>query len=256
MPLIRLVLLLGIAGILVLFALQNWGPALPIVFLSVSSGAMPLAFWVLAAFAAGLVTSLVLSGLAGIAGFVPRRRRRVRPRATAAAEAFGEEPPASRFSYPPPPPPSAAPREPEPVASEPSPSWQDTSTRVQTPPPPAAPRDDDRASASDWEEEDASDWFEDDKREEWEWEEERPKRQPASERQERQDEQPSWQGRNYEAPQEPKRVSRSGSVYSYSYREQDKPKAGRPDSVVDADYRVIVPPYRPPETEDGEDDFR
>jgi len=62
--------------------------------------------------------------------------------------------------------------------------------------------------------------------------------------------------RNYEANTPPKRSSRSGSSYSYSYREpQDSPversggertePAKKSEPVVDADYRVIVPPYNP-----------
>jgi hypothetical protein len=54
---------------------------------------------------------------------------------------------------------------------------------------------------------------------------------------------------DYEAKQEPKTASRSGSVYSYSYREPKDSGVGKAESVVgkpvvDADYRVIVPPYR------------
>jgi hypothetical protein len=62
--------------------------------------------------------------------------------------------------------------------------------------------------------------------------------------------------RSFEASQQPQNVSREGSVYSYRYREpKDRPPA-TPDSekrdtpktggVVDANYRVIAPPYRPP----------
>lgn len=48
---------------------------------------------------------------------------------------------------------------------------------------------------------------------------------------------------NYEANTEPKSSSRSGS-YSYSYREPSNSGVGRTESVYDADYRVLTPPYR------------
>ena len=54
---------------------------------------------------------------------------------------------------------------------------------------------------------------------------------------------------DYEARQEPKTTSRSGSVYSYSYKEPNDSGVGKAEPVidkpvVDADYRVIVPPHR------------
>ncbi|MBR8840961.1 MAG: LapA family protein [Stigonema ocellatum SAG 48.90 = DSM 106950] len=58
----------------------------------------------------------------------------------------------------------------------------------------------------------------------------------------------------YERPQEPKSTSGSGSVYSYSYQEPKNSGVGKTESVYDADYRVIVPPYQPPTTKDADDD--
>lgn len=48
---------------------------------------------------------------------------------------------------------------------------------------------------------------------------------------------------NYETNTEPKSSSRSGS-YSYSYREPSNSGVGKTESVYDADYRVLTPPYR------------
>ncbi|ABA20175.1 conserved hypothetical protein [Trichormus variabilis ATCC 29413] len=62
----------------------------------------------------------------------------------------------------------------------------------------------------------------------------------------------------YERPQKPKSASQSGSTYSYSYREPKNTAAGKSESVYDADYRVIIPPYQPPNKEvanDDEDDW-
>ncbi|XHR84348.1 MAG: LapA family protein [Gloeotrichia echinulata GP01] len=50
----------------------------------------------------------------------------------------------------------------------------------------------------------------------------------------------------YERPQEPKSSSQSGSVYSYNYREPKNTAVGKTESIYDADYRVIIPPYQPP----------
>ncbi|QSJ17086.1 LapA family protein [Nostoc sp. UHCC 0702] len=60
--------------------------------------------------------------------------------------------------------------------------------------------------------------------------------------------QPSRDSQTYERQQEPKSSSQSGSVYSYSYREPKNTAVGKAESVYDADYRVIIPPYQPPPT--------
>jgi hypothetical protein len=59
----------------------------------------------------------------------------------------------------------------------------------------------------------------------------------------------------YERQKEPTSSSQSGSVYSYSYQEPKNSGVGKTESVYDADYRVIIPPYQPPSTaKDAEDD--
>jgi hypothetical protein len=58
----------------------------------------------------------------------------------------------------------------------------------------------------------------------------------------------------YERQQEPKSSSKSDSAYSYSYREPKNSGVGKTESVYDADYRVIIPPYQPPTTDKAEDD--
>lgn len=59
----------------------------------------------------------------------------------------------------------------------------------------------------------------------------------------------------YEVNSEPKSGYRSGSVYSYNYREPRNSGVGKTESVYDADYRVLTPPYRQPNTtqQDEED---
>jgi hypothetical protein len=58
---------------------------------------------------------------------------------------------------------------------------------------------------------------------------------------------------NYEVPQEPTSSYRSGSSYSYSYKDPNSSGIGRSESVYDADYRVIIPPPQP--LEEPEDDY-
>jgi uncharacterized integral membrane protein len=52
--------------------------------------------------------------------------------------------------------------------------------------------------------------------------------------------------KNYEFPQQPKTQSWSGSVYSFGYREPQDTGVGKTESVYDANFRVITPPYTPP----------
>lgn len=59
----------------------------------------------------------------------------------------------------------------------------------------------------------------------------------------------------YEANTEPKSGSRSGSVYSYNYREPRNSGVGRTESVYDAEYRVITPPYKQTDTSQDKDDW-
>jgi uncharacterized integral membrane protein len=57
---------------------------------------------------------------------------------------------------------------------------------------------------------------------------------------------------SYEKAQPERKGRQSGSTYSYSYKDAQASGAGRPESVYDADYRVITPPHRP--ADDFEDD--
>lgn len=73
-------------------------------------------------------------------------------------------------------------------------------------------------------------------------------------------EQPPKKSRETEAPeavrdegaQQPKTTYRSGSVYSYSYRDTDGRKDGATDEIYDANYRVIKPPLRENKEDDTE----
>ncbi len=59
----------------------------------------------------------------------------------------------------------------------------------------------------------------------------------------------------YERQQQPKSASQSGSVYSYSYREPKNSGVGKSESVYDADYRVITPPYQGTDIAKDEEDW-
>lgn len=95
-----------------------------------------------------------------------------------------------------------------------------------TPPPPS-----DRA-VDDWQESTDEDWHFDE-------DDEEPENTSPPD---------NVQDRRYEVDSEPKSSYRAGSVYSYSYREPSDSGVGRTESVYDADYRVLTPPYREPQT--------
>lgn len=80
MPLIRLILLLVVLGSLTLLLVQNWSPVLPLVFLGMSTQALPLAVWILLSVAAGAFTSLLITGFFKMSNYFarsPRKRGKV-----------------------------------------------------------------------------------------------------------------------------------------------------------------------------------
>ncbi|WP_016950999.1 hypothetical protein [Anabaena sp. PCC 7108] len=48
--------------------------------------------------------------------------------------------------------------------------------------------------------------------------------------------------------------SQPGSVYSYNAQEPKNTGVGKTESIYDADYRVIIPPYQPSTTHQADDD--
>ncbi len=65
----------------------------------------------------------------------------------------------------------------------------------------------------------------------------------------------SQDSRSYEVNNEPKSSKRQGSVYSYNYREPESSGVGKSESVYDADYRVLTPPYRSPNPVQEDEDW-
>lgn len=115
-----------------------------------------------------------------------------------------------------------------------------------TPPPPASKtKDADREEFDDWETNSNAD-------DDWNFDE-KPK-QAANPNLKTE---PFRDSQTYERQQEPQSSSQSGSVYSYSYRQPKNTAVGKTESVYDADYRVIIPPYQPPtnnQTDNADDD--
>lgn len=222
MPVIRLILLLVVLGGLTLLLLQNWSPVLPLVFLGWQTQALPLAVWILLSIAAGATTSLFISSLFKVANLFSRPSARKSKKVAAA----------------PPPRTTTQRREPKytPPPASPAPSSTDsTPDNV----------------ADDWDSNPAAN--DDD----WDFEEDSNKTQAnAAQVRDSTDDtsnQPRDVGsRSYD--NQPKSGERTGSVYSYNYRDASNSGVGKTESVYDADYRVITPPYREPEAVADDDD--
>jgi hypothetical protein len=206
MAVIRLILLVAVLGGLTLLLVQNFSPALSLVFLGVKTQPLPLAIWILVSTTTGAFTSILIATLFKLSNYFVGGQRQTPNRATATsprAKATQREEPTSRPTSPPPP----ASKKEEP-SSDVFDDWETNG------------RDDD--------------WNFDEKSEE------APTPNPQA--------QQPRDSKTYERQSEAKSSSQSGSVYSYSYREPKNTAAGKTESVYDADYRVIIPPYQPPTT--------
>jgi hypothetical protein len=266
--LFRLILLLAIAGAMTLFTLQNLTPVLPLVFLGSPTLALPLSWWVLGAIAAGALTTLAVTFLVGLSNFLTgqgvRAKGRSSSRRNSVSEPFAKTPAEKNRTAA-----AAAASQAKPSEAEGDAVWQDwrgyessaAAENRRTNPQSAQDADPD-----DWEKGMSDDW------------EETPRDRPVAS--------PPPVRDRFESPQQPKQGSRSGSSYSYSYREPDsasgnsaksegsrsegsksegsrsegsrsegsrsegsKSGSGKPERVVDADFRVLVPPYRSLEDE-------
>jgi len=216
MAVIRLFLLVAVLGGLTLLLVQNWSPALSLVFLGIRTQPLPIAMWILFSTATGAFTSVLIATLFKVSNYFAGGQRQTPYKSTA-----------------------TSPRAKATSRKEPTPS-------PASPPPPASktqyPTSDE---FDDWETNSRGDddWNFDEKSEE--------AATPSAKTQQVKDSQ------TYERQQpEPKSTSQAGSVYSYSYREPKNTAAGKTESIYDADYRVIIPPYQPPTTEqaDADDD--
>jgi len=232
--LLRLILLLTIAGGLTVFTVQNLTPLLPLVFLGIQFPALPLSWWVLGAMGAGVASMLTIQGLIGLSNFVTGQtvRSRVRASTTRSDSNSGFAATADPDSS------TAWQRQSrrERSTTRDDTAWQDwrgyespsTQTASRATP----------SSVDDWERPPSDDW-------------ETPPR-PDSSRRAPQDRVTSAEPKaDREKPPQPtprsdsSSSSRSDSSYSYSGRDPQDIGVGKSEKVVDADYRVIVPPYRP-----------
>ena len=216
MPVIRIALLFLVIGGLVLFSFSNLSPVLPLVFLGMKTPVLPLAAWIGIAIASGAITSFFLQFLSYMHwGYSTQR-----------LEQPDEVPPRSR---------SFRRKSPEAPAPEPQTGY--------TPPPPETPKN---REGSDWEERVDEDWDFDEE-----------SAAPTSNQQNFERDRStgtSHERTSYEVKQEPKTGSKTGSVYSYSYRDENDSGVGRADAVYDANYRVITPPsQKTPEPEEEDD---
>lgn len=259
--LFRLIFLLAIAGIMTLFTLQNLTPVLPLVFLGSPTLALPLSWWVLGAIAAGALTTLTITFLVGLSNFlsgqVVRSQVRSSARRNSGSETFSKTSAEKNRTAA-----AAAASQSKPSEAEGDAAWQDWRGYETSSPSAATPRNNRTSQSA--QDNDLDDW-ERGMSDDWEDPSDRVVPSVASSSSSASDQ--------FEQPQQPKQVSRSGSSYSYSYREPEpsdrnksssgksdsKPGSGKSDSsksgsdkterVVDADFRVLVPPYRALEDE-------
>jgi hypothetical protein len=223
--LFRLLLLLGIAGGLALFTTSNWLPTLTLMFLGFQTPALPLALWVLGAIAAGIATTLLLNALFNLSNYATARtvraqmrratRRREVQSSSASAQSYGRSTPS--------------------IDHEDA-DWQDwEETAVPSPPEPSRPPDRRpiKPPVDDWDA-DAED----------DWEDFEPNDRPASQ---------STASTRFDGSPQPEVTPARAKSQSNLDDPQANLGSERSKSVVDADYRIIVPPYQPakasPETE-------
>ena len=197
----RILVILVVLGGLILLLANNLSPV-SLVFLGISTPALPLAVWILLSVVAGALTTVLITGLQGLSAYLaggsrPKRSNRVTP----PPQANTQRREAPQYTAPPPPPPE-------------------------------------RKTAAN---EDLDDWDDDSSSDEWEFEaetdnqaNERPPVQPNQIK----------DSKTYEVSQEPKHSQHSGSVYSYGYKEPRDSGVGKTESVYDAEFRVLTPPYR------------
>lgn len=243
---VKLVLLLLIAGGLTVFAVQNLAP-IALVVLGSQTPALPLSLWVLGALAAGGLTTLLLTGFSSLskAGAV-RRASQTRPssdEAGAGRSPWGEagtQRSAAGSSG------AAGKAPPNRTAG-----FQSAASSRPGEPRPGEPR----PGEDDWEREPRRDWDD--------WEASAPRSSevrsprpdrldPPSFRQNAPSPSPTprirWEdlGRSGDRVQPPDRRSESEEQYREPQNRQPQNPPKRKDEVYDAEYRVLIPPYQSP----------
>lgn len=239
--LFRLVLLFAIASGLIIFTWSNLQP-IAITFLGIQTLQFPLALWVLGAIVAGILTTIVINTLFSISSFATGREVRSQFKQTTRSRfeqlrrdrVSADSPtPESVSSYPQ----SPSTKKQDDAAWRDWEGYEEPVDRQQSvrQPAPTKTLDDDwnLNPDDDWEVSSQSP----------------PVDQPRTDAAPRSGTDykvtpPSGVAQPEAAPQ-PKSSSQAGSVYSYGYRDPGESGVGRQEKVVDAEYRVIVPPYMP-----------
>lgn len=186
--------------------------SLRLVFLGIKTQALPLGFWILAAVVVGVLTALIVAWLLQIVNYLGKAKLLARIRQL-------ESETGSYQGY-----------NREPVSS----TYQSYSYSAAS----SSAGNAANASATDFNS--SQEWEEEDEEEDSDYD--NSASSVASE----------VSDRNYEAKQEPTTSYHSGSVYSYGYKNPSDSAVGKTESVYDAEYRVITPPYRPLDTEEEE----
>lgn len=216
-----------------IFTVQNLTPAFALVFLGFQTPVLPLSVWLLGAIAAGACTSFlmwVLFGLASLSGGASPRSPRAKD-FTGASPAANPNPASSRYE----PAAQAAARTSNRtpgsrnsrVRDTDDSAWQDWRGYEAA----STPRNSATAATDDWEQEFSEDWEAAPR--------DRADTPPSDPRSS------SPRNNNFEASQTPKQTAQSGSTYSYGYQNPQETGAGKSEKVVDAEYRVLIPPYYP-----------
>ncbi|WP_448562658.1 hypothetical protein [Trichothermofontia sp.] len=240
----RLVLIVGTVGMLGIVVAQNVAVSLRLVVLGQPTIALPLGVWVVLAGLAGAGTTAVLTALFRWSNYLTRQaiKRALRtdalggPSPASPSPATATSPPSSRHdatgetcreqrrpSWPcsTPPMPSPSPMGlPTPTAAPFSP--QATSVQAST------------NTTEVWD-----DWAGDDRDRDWE---DTPPPPTTASTQSFPRPDPS---RPEDRRETPPTASHRSSVYSYSAQQLGNPAVGRSEAIYDAEYRVIIPPYRP-----------
>jgi len=228
--LFRLLILLGVIGGLAVFAQSNWSSVLSVTFLGLQTPALPLSLWVLGAIAIGVLTQWAISLLLQLASYATARKIRREAR----KQAFRGEVPPKPGVFTNPTQPAKA------TTSTNDAAWKDWGHYETTPAQSTQPNSSPVDPIDDWEAPPSDDW--ENRRTTSSREAPSPKTQtPPS--------QPPRPANIFETPQAPRASAQSGTVYSHKYRESNRdevhkrePAPNKP--IVDAEYRVIVPPYQ------------
>ncbi|WP_088241727.1 LapA family protein [Calothrix rhizosoleniae] len=212
----RLILLLAVIVILAILLVQNWSPALSLVFLGMKTQPLPLAIWIILSITTGALTSWLIATLHQLSNSLGSQRQPTPSRRNYRAPRVQQDQrQEATFNH------ASVPK---------TPKKQDSKTQV---------------IEDDWDTDSSEDWDFDELAD-------NQSTQEISQNQSRKD------ARDYKSPQQPRQsanTSQSNSVYSYNSREPKNTGVGKTESVYDADYRVIIPPYKTsPKNQQVDDD--